>query len=76
MKYNDGKYHIEWMEHAYYGMYYLGKHKESSWTIVNVYGEPCRCDGIIICFSDKSDAVRYCKKLNIVPEGAVLTNLE
>jgi len=69
MKYNDGKYHVEWMTHEY-----LGGYKSASWTIVNVYGEPCR-DKTTLTFDTKENAHKYCNKLNITPEGGVLTNL-
>ena len=72
MKYEDGKYHVEWMVHEYFNGY-----KEGDWTIVNVYGEPCISKrSVTLRFGNKDDAERYCNKLNINPEGAVLRNLE
>jgi len=70
MKYKDEKYHVELMEHDYFGGY-----RESAWTIVNVYGEPCR-EKVTLRFTDKEKAEKYCDKLNLCPEGGVLTNLE
>ena len=71
-KYKDSKYHIEYKEHEYFGGY-----KESSWTIVNVFGENCRnTKGNTIRFTSKEGAQKYCDKLNICPEGGILTNLE
>ena len=71
-KYTDGKYHIEYKEHEYFGGY-----KEPSWTLVNVFGESCRnTKGNTIHFTSKERAQKYCDILNICPDGGILTNLE
>lgn len=71
LKYTDEQYHLEWINHQYLGDYW-----EHSWTVVNVYGEPCRIDGITIRFDNKQNAEKYLAKLNHCNEGGLLTNLE
>lgn len=69
MKYQDGKYHVEYMEFEYSGGY-----KESHWTIVNIYGEVCKSNGLSLRFTWKHDADDYCMKANICNDGGVCTN--
>lgn len=71
LKYTDGKYHIEYKNHLYFNGY-----SQPDWTIVNVYGEDCRGkNGITLRFDTKENAQKYCDKLNVCPEGAVIRNI-
>lgn len=68
-KYDDGLYHVEWMEHEYFNGY-----RQADWTLVNVYGEPCRRNGITIRYGTKEAADRDCAKANVDAAGGLITN--
>ena len=71
MQYNDGKYHIELITHTY-----LGGYEYPGWTLVNTFGEMCRKNGRTIVFNDQDKAQKYCDKLNMCPDGGIITNME
>ena len=71
MQYNDGKYHLEYIEHEY-----LGGYKCFDWTVVNTLGEPCTVNNITVSFRNKVDAERYIAKLNVCPDGGMITTLD
>ena len=67
----DGKYRIKNKLFTFQGGY-----KESFWTIVNIHGEICKKNGKQLKFGAEKSAKKYCDKLNICPDGAVLTNMD
>lgn len=68
-KYTDGRYHIEQIKHEY-----LGGYVQSDWTLVNIYGEPCIGEHGALRFVDREAAQAYCDRVNITPDGGVVTN--
>jgi hypothetical protein len=48
---------------------------EGYW-VVNIFDEPVQDANGVILNKNKDDAQKLCDSLNVVPEGAVLTNVE
>ncbi len=70
MKYSDGKYHIEYLSQKLWDGFF--KHM---WCVVNVHGEQCTYGNLTAHFNTEDAAQEYCDKLNVCPEGGVITNL-
>jgi hypothetical protein len=70
MKYDDGQYHVEYLEFEY-----LGGVKYWDYCIVNVYGEICHKNGNSLRYVDRFWADKLCNYLNQCPNGAIITNL-
>lgn len=69
MKYNDGKYHIEYCVHE------TDKDTYAYWIVVNVYGEVCFNENRNYIFGNLTEAENECSRLNECPDGAIFNNL-
>lgn len=68
-KYCDGKYHLEYLNFSYFNGY-----QEADYTIVNIYGEPCKKNGNTLRFDTEKNAQKYLDKVNETPDGGIITN--